>query len=45
MFKRLRLWCWKWFRPSKYVYHIAEGLAEAYQAGLEAAEKEANHGK
>lgn len=41
MFKRLRLWYWKWFRPSKYWHHVAEEMAAAYRAGLEAAEKEA----
>lgn len=43
MFERLRLWFWKWFRPSKYWHHVAEELVAAYQAGLEDAEKEENH--
>lgn len=42
MFKRLRLWYWKWFRPSQYTYHVAKEVAAAIRAGLVAEDKEVN---
>lgn len=42
MFKRLRLWYWKWFRPSKYTYHVVEELAACIRASLVAPDEEVN---
>jgi hypothetical protein len=33
--RELRLWFWKWFRPSKYIHHLAEELEAAYPADAE----------
>lgn len=44
MFKRLRLWFWKWFRPSKYSYYIGQHAVAGFLAGFTqagAASKEA----
>ena len=30
--ERLKLWCWKWFKPRRYWHHIAEELRAAYDA-------------
>lgn len=34
MFKRLRLWYWKWFRPSKYYNHVGRQAVAGLLAGF-----------
>ena len=31
---KLKLWIWKWFRPSKYNYYIGWHAAEGFLAGF-----------
>lgn len=38
MFKRLRLWYWKWFQPSRYGYYLGQQAAAGFKAGLERSE-------
>lgn len=38
MFEKLKLWYWHWFRPAKWVHHLAEELVAAYEAGLQSVE-------
>jgi len=32
MLQKVKLWFWKWFRPKKYIHHIAEEMVAAAAA-------------